>query len=244
MGNKHSVTADANIDVALNSSFSAIQNCITVTSGGNNIYIQGSNNYVEGIYQTVDVDVNTTCISSNNISNSLESSIMDNLNQVVSQDEAAFSNFIDQGPSNLKAAIQNAITDDTTITDYQNCFNNLSGSNTLNVNGNQNVVANIVQNYIKNSVKDCAFGNSGLQNMASTVSVNMAQNQQFTTHSFFSPFTDMFANFGADIEKTFIAIVIGVIVLALVVGIGFMLLRGKGGGVVVPEFSSLDLPPI
>ena len=175
MGN-HQTQLSEDITTSINRSvIDSTTNCINYSVGGNSFIINGDNNVVDGVDQTVSASIAAACQSNATMGQTVNNSISDALSQQLTTASTAMMDVMDNTSNNITSVMENTIITSNLTETAVNCINKLSSTNLMTVSGDSNVISSLIQNSVSNIIGGCMQQSSELAATANTVANTATQ---------------------------------------------------------------------
>lgn len=215
-GQQSKQKVSATTRVASETAMDLTQNCVSYMDGTQVISINGNNNVFSGNTQRMSMNVDAKCVSQAGQDGSFENKLNDAVTQQLKNESVALTQWLDNSKQSLKQDIDETVTSAFKFKDVQNCMNELTGTQVIAIEGDDNVVTNNLQDQSMALAADCLMAGAQTSQAASDITNTMNQHSTYTSKNPFAFITDaiegVFQSAFGVAALVFIAIVILVIV--------------------------------
>jgi hypothetical protein len=212
------------------------QNCVTYENAGNTVNIDGMGNIVDQVNQSMTIKVDSSCMGQVTQDASFEDKIKSQISQMLSDQEVALTQWMDNSKDDSEADIAESISTNVTSTTVQSCVNDINSKNILNITGSGNVVAKIVQDSTSDMISKCLLGQGQTSTAVNNITNAINQHSKYTSKNPLAFITDAIQ---AMTKSTLILIAVIFIVLVCFVSL-FLLLRRKNKKPSAAQASAAD----
>jgi hypothetical protein len=189
-GHSSSMSANMSTNVVSTGIYSVTQNCLMDANTSQQIIIQGNGNIVNNTKQIMDVQINASCYSAVQNNSTLQSTVDNTIAQTLKDQEVAMTQWLDNSGDNVSTSISTNVADSITISNTQNCVENLAGSQLLMIQGNSNVASNILQQNVMTGLLTCVQNDSNTSTFVQDTTNTINQHSDYVSESPFAFITD------------------------------------------------------
>ena len=232
-GHQSKQSVHTTASVVTNAAMSVTQNCMTYLSGDQQIGVYGSGNVVQGNTQTMQLSVNTKCLSEMGQTGDFEAKLNSTVAGALKDQTQALTAWMEPGGSNQSTDITQAVTTNITFADVQDCMTTLSGRQLLVVSGNSNVVTDNLQAQTVAAVTNCMMKGQQTSRAVNDITNTVNQQAEYVSKSPFAFIGDAIA---AAVQSAF-AVLAGIVIFIVVVVLAVKLGRRK------PAAAAYAAPP-
>jgi hypothetical protein len=216
MGGHHSrQSAVESSQLITKASVSATESCISVTSDSQSISVGGSGDTVSGNVQKSTISVSSSCMAKIKQSGDFSSKLSDAISQQLSDHEVALTQWLSPGGDDQKSAILDTITTNVTFSDVETCVNKLTGSQAINVSGDDDTVTDNIQDQSLTEVADCLLGGSQSSSTVNDVTNTTNQHSKYVSENPFAFVTDAIDDATKSVAAIIAIMFIVIIILVL-----------------------------
>ena len=237
-GHQSTQTVDVSTNVVANIVQTTTQNCISSSSGVNELDISGSRNRVSDITQNMSLSVNQDCSTLATQNSTFTADLQNSIQQAMKDKQVSMTQWMDPSRDTQSTRINQLITTSVTQNLVQNCVSKLNGQNLIRITGNENTISDITQNMTLSAISKCLLQNGQTSKAIADITNTSNQHSTYESESFFA--------FIGDALKGIFASTFGVLAIAFIVIIIFALMlkflfssgSGSSGGGYEHNYSS------
>jgi hypothetical protein len=177
---------------------SSAKSCVNVANGSNVINITGAGNVLNGINQSLSIEVNAPCVSKTVQNSDFNNTFANAVQQKLSDSGVAMTQWMGAGSDTVRNLVTNNVNNKTINKSSQNCLNTINSQNILNINGTGNVATNIVQTSTGKMLANCLSGNAQAASAINAVTNAANQTTIVKEANPLAFLTDIFTSFQKD----------------------------------------------
>ena len=199
------------------------QNCINSADSSNIINVDGRGNIISGNTQNVRVTVKSDCVQNSSQQANFESKLQDTIAQSLNTQSVAMTQWMDNSSNDADSTLKQNISASVLSESVQSCLNSIVAQNTINVDGDGNVIIKNSQDDVNELMSNCLLKDGQTSAIVNNLTNTVNQHSVYKSENPFAFITDSIAAVAKSAMLLFAAIFI---IIVCFVGI-YLALRDK-----------------
>ncbi len=190
MGHKNYQEVDVSSTIIGSVTQTNYADCETYASGGNEVKIDGDNDVISGIDQTITLNVDMACVTQDPLNYAFSSRVQNSALQQLADSQVAMTQWMDNSKDSVSTNISADLELSVLQENSQNCMNSINANNTINVTGDNDVVKNITQEYSLDTITSCHMKDGVAFKASNSMTNTINQHLVYTSVNPFAFITD------------------------------------------------------
>lgn len=189
-GHSSSLSVKMTTNMVSDGLYSTTQNCLVYANSDQKIVVNGNGNIVQGNTQQTSVQVDQDCYQKSVTDVSLQQAVNSQIIQSLKDQQVAMTQWLDSGKDDVSTTVSTNVTSKISVTSTQNCIANLSSSQAIIVQGNENIVSGNVQKSARTAMLDCVQGTQQTSSVTQDTTNSVNQHGEYQSENPFAFITD------------------------------------------------------